>query len=123
MDINNIIKHKIDVFKSEVIYDFFIVLLGEISQTYVGDKYVLPKKKEHFSYCFDETISIFNKMGVKLKIDMETFNWAYDFFDVAFYSVRKERGLIKDIEKRLDMISIHNKNTSSKYMEVYSLFS
>lgn len=122
MDINTIVKNTINVFKAEAIHDFFMALLNEISQTYLGDKHILPNKKDHFDYCFNEVRSNFLRMGVDLKIGIEGYNWIYDFFDVSFYSVKKDRSLINTILQTFDRIDIYNRKCNTKYIEVYNLF-
>jgi hypothetical protein len=125
-NIDFIINNNIDVFKADILKDFTYNLLGEVTKTYLGEKYINGDRiKEHFIYCFNVTIKKFNECGINIYFSFSLYSYFFDFFEQYFYSVKKNESLISDIEKRLYFLNIHKINTQKdkdNFMELYKLF-
>jgi len=109
---NNIIPEMSDLFR-----DFCFSLLKLIDETYLGDsdeesretKIGLSQEDKiaHFNWCWNKTISNFEKENITFEKNEETYNYFKSFFLEVYYNQEQERvkSSINDF-----FISIFNKN-------------
>ncbi len=85
--INNIIQEKVDLY-----YDFIISLIELIDNTYLGDDVLRNEQdiKNHFSWCFTEIISNFNKESIFFKTNGAHYDFLWIFFHEAYYQSNNE---------------------------------
>lgn len=80
--------HNITREKTELYCDFLITLLEFIEDTYLGDD-VIKKEDDiisHFTWCFNQTISLFEKERIYFKQRGNHYEFFKLFFIGAFYN-------------------------------------
>ena len=126
--VNNLIPEK-----SELFYDFTISLTSLMKDTYLGEetspnetKVLLSEedKLNHFDWCWNTTISNFNKENVKFNLKGEHYDYFSNFFMEIFYNQKNIsiRGSIQSFLTELfDRETTYTKSDLDLYTELYKL--
>lgn len=117
----NITREKIDLFR-----DFIVGLHELIDETYLGPDVLFEEKeqKNHFTWCWNKTISNFEKEGILFKEVGGHYNYFWAFFYEAFYlnEVEFKPNRIKEYYYKL--FSFNYKKTRSELdllTEIYKI--
>jgi hypothetical protein len=126
--VNNLIPEK-----SELFYDFTIALTSLMNDTYLGEetspnetKVLLSDddKLNHFNWCWNVTISNFNKENIKFNLKGEHYDYFSNFFMEIFYNQKNIsiRGSIQSFLTELfDREVTYTKSDLDLYTELYKL--
>jgi len=118
--INNIIPER-----SGLYLDFSESLFDLILSTYLGDDVMNERSvKEHFTWCWQKTISSFKKEKIDFE-NKELYNYFFILFQEAFYNEKDKKEVNFLIQFWRDIFNHSKTKTNSElesFLELYKIF-
>ena len=113
--------------KSDLFYDFLISLYDIMEETYLGNDVMESEldQKNHFTWCWDKTISNFNYEKIYFKERDNAYHYFWNFFLEAFYYNKLDDSVNRVKEYFYILFDFdHRKSRSELDMltEIYKLF-
>lgn len=89
--------------KTELFHDFISTLYDLIDSTYLGSDVTISEadKKNHFTWCWNKTISNFAKESVNFKETGQHYDYIWLFFNEAYYLNESGPNRIKEYFNKL----------------------
>ena len=113
--------------KTELFYDFLISLFDSIETTYLGIDVMSEEidQKNHFTWCWDKTISNFNNEKIYFKERGNCYEYFWNFFLEAYYYTQIDGNHIRIKEYFFKLFEFKHRKTRSELdmlTEIYKLF-
>lgn len=107
----NINREKIDLFR-----DFIFTLYDLVEETYLGEDVMVEDKDQegHFAWCWDKTISNFEKENISFKERGSHYNYFWSFFQEAFYINKLENNDDKIKEYHIKLFSFNYRKSRAE---------
>ena len=129
-------KHQIDIWyrtynisyeKTLLYYDFVTSLYALVEETYLGSDILVLEvdQKNHFNWCWDKTISNFEKEKISFKERDNCYHYFLNFFLEAYYYAKAENQEVRISEYFYRLFDFTHKKTRSELdmlTDVYKIF-
>lgn len=129
-------KHQLDIWyraynisreRTELFYDFVVSLFDLIDTSYLGPDVLQLEEdqRNHFTWCWDKTISNFNKEKIEFKERGTHYEYLWNFFLEAYYFVQLDGNEIRISEYFYKLFDFKHRKTRSELdilTELYKLF-
>jgi len=114
--------------KCNLYYEFIMTLNRKVNNTFLGDDVINNEKdiKNHFTWCFDNTIKNFTKEGI---LFMETDllkEYFYNFYVELFYYAPTKKDILDKLDKfpnmSFDYYRLKTRSDMDVLLELYRIF-